>query len=69
MGYFYLKNSLVGAFVMIIFGLATLLLLVMRNWLEAVFSFTRLVSKPTLHPVGYKKIKPATVLHRSRRKP
>lgn len=69
MGYFYLKNSLVGAFVMIVFGLATLLLLVMRNWLEAVFSFTRLVSKPKLHPAGYKKIKPATILHRSRRKP
>ena len=54
---------------MVIFGLATWLLLVMWKWLHAVFSFTRLVSKPKLHPAGYKKIKPATILHRSRRKP
>lgn len=54
---------------MVIFGLATWLLLVMWKWLHAVFSFTRLVSQPKLHPTGYKKINPATILHHSRRKP
>ena len=54
---------------MVVFGLAIGLLLVMWRWIHFAFTFTRLVSRPKTYSVGYKKIKPATISHRSRRKP
>ena len=54
---------------MVVLGLAAWLLLVMCKWLQAVFSFTWLVSRPKTYPAGYKQIKPATISHRSCPKP